>query len=70
MEKLAHISEATIGQLVELQPGESHMDGPVVQKNVWLGLHKAFNHKCSQPGWGENIKKGMREGREKQKEME
>lgn len=55
---------------MELQPGESGFDGSVVQENVWLGLDKAFNHKCSQPGWGENRKKGMREGREKQKEME
>lgn len=70
MEKLAHISEATIGKLVELQPGESSLDGPVVQENVWLGLDKAFNHKCSQPGWGENRKKGMRKERQKQKEME
>lgn len=57
MEKLAHISEATIGKLVELQPGESSLDGPVVQENVWLGLNKAFNHKCSQPAVGERTEK-------------
>lgn len=60
MEKLAHISEATVGKLVELQPGKSGLDGPVVHKNVWFGLDKAFNHKCSQPGWGENRKKKLK----------
>lgn len=54
---MAHISEATIGKLVELQPGESSLDGPVVQENVWLGLDKAFNHKCSQPAVGERTEK-------------
>lgn len=49
VEKLSHIFEATTGKLVELQPGESSLDNPVVQVNVWLGLDKAFNHKCRQP---------------------
>lgn len=57
MEKLAHVSEATAGKLVELQPGESSLNGPVVNEDVWHGLDKAFKYKCSQPHWGEKRKK-------------
>lgn len=56
VKKLAHISEAPIRKLVELQPVESSLDAPIVQENVWLGLDKAFDHKWSQPGWRENRK--------------
>jgi len=70
VEKLAHIPEAAIRKLVELQPIESSLNAPVVQENVWLGLGKAFDHKCSQPDWGESRKKGMREGKKEQKEIE
>lgn len=55
---------------MELQPIESSLNAPVVQENVWLGLGKAFDHKCSQPDWGESRKKGMREGKKEQKEIE
>ena len=44
------------------------MDGSVVHKNVWLGLDKAFNHKCSQPGWGGSRKKGIRGKREAERD--
>lgn len=57
VEKLAHICEAAIRKLVEFQPIESSLDASVVQENVWLGLDKAFDHKCSQPDWGESRKK-------------